>query len=65
MPLYFSKAHDDAITDWVNNFKLSDNQKEIIEFGYIDAKQVCFQGNLLMKVCAKMNEVFFYTMIIR
>ena len=65
MPMYFSKAHDEAIADWVNNFKLSDNQKEIIEFGYIDAKLVCFQGSLLMKVCARMNEVYFYTMIIR
>ena len=63
--MYFSKAHDEAIADWVSSFKLSDNQKEIIEFGYIDAKLVCFQGSLLMKVCAKLNEVFFYTMIIR
>lgn len=65
MPAYFSKAHDGAIAEWVNNFRLSDSQKEIVEFGYIDTKLVCFQGSLLMKVCAKLNEVFFYTMIIR
>lgn len=65
MPLYFSKAHDEAIADWVNNFRMSESQREIVEFGYIDAKMVCFQGSLLMKVCTKMDDVFFYTMIIR
>ena len=50
---------------WLKTCTLSKYQADIVEIGYVDAMQTCFQGCFLMKIFPGEDSLLFYSVIIR